>query len=133
MKRSGKTNIVSLLALVAIAMQVFLPGGLAIAESRGVDISRFICAPFGQEVSKDAENLALQISEVINETDQDPVPFDGHCPLCMLAFGAPLQAPTSISAPLSTKIDTQFPIYVPGLVEDIRGPPVGATGPPELI
>jgi len=121
-----------LLAILAVFLQVLLPGSLAAAQSQDTDLSRFICAPDG-ELSAQSRAMAERLAGVLDEEAPDHQSADGHCPLCTLVHGAVLPEPVLVSAPVRFTSEPGFVRYVPAFVHKAQGPPLGSRGPPAHI
>lgn len=132
MKRTSGFTLARFLAMLAIVLQAFLPGSVAVAESNGLDVSRFMCAPFG-ETSPETRAAAERIAKLLGEDLPDEQPSGGHCPLCTLVHGVPLPEPAAIVAPTAFPREQVFVRFEPGLVREAQGPPLGSRGPPPLI
>ena len=132
MKRATGLTLARFLAMLAIILQVFLPGTMAVAESNGVDVSRFMCAPSG-EISLETYAAAERIAKLLGEDLPDDPPSGDHCPLCTLVHGVPLPEPTALDAPTAFAREQAFVQFEPGLVREAQGPPLGSRGPPSHI
>ncbi|ADM08761.1 hypothetical protein PB2503_03427 [Parvularcula bermudensis HTCC2503] len=132
MKRATGLTVARLLAMLAIVLQAFLPGSMAVAEAKGVDVSRFMCSPSGQ-LSPDSRAAAEQIARLLGEDVPADQPFDAHCPLCTLAHSVLAPAPLVVAAPRAFPLEQIFVRFEPGLVREAQGPPVGSRGPPSHI
>lgn len=129
MKRSLRHLLARCLAVLALSLQLLLPGTMAAAQSGQVDVSRYLCAPSGHvtEASRAAaERLAKALGD---ETPAQPL-FDGHCPLCTLVHAAPLPAPPVLTSPRRVFVRVPDGVYQPPLVRLVQGPPLGSRGPP---
>ena len=116
--------------MLAIVMQVLLPAAFAVAESNGVDVSRFICASPGQ-LSAEAKAAIEQLAELLGVEAPDRQPFDGHCPLCTLVHVMPLPEPATVAAPAELTSVADYVCYEPGgFVRKAQGLPLGSRGPP---
>ena len=124
-----RSHAASWLAALAVLAQVFLPGALAVAEARGVDVSRFTCGSSGQ-ASAQAKAAAERIAAIIGEGLPERQAFDGHCPLCALAVGTPLPEPVKLAAHLAPTAGAGLVRHNSGLVHRPQGPPLGSRGPP---
>ena len=116
--------------MLAIVLQVLLPGTLALAASNGVEVSRFICAPPGQ-LSAEVKAAVEQLAKLLGDETPDRQPFDGQCPLCTLVHVMPLPEPVTVAAPAELASDTDYVRYEPGgFARKAQGPPLGSRGPP---
>lgn len=129
MKHASVKVAARLLAILAVVLQVLLPGPLAAAQSQGTDLSRFICALDG-ELSSQTRAMAERLADALDEGAPDHLNPDGHCPLCMLAQAAVLPDPVLVAAPIRFISETGFVHYLPGIVHKAQGPPLGSRGPP---
>jgi len=129
MKCSIGRTLARLLAVLAIVFQAFLPGSLAVADSKGVDLSRFMCVPSG-EMSPKARAAAEQIATLLGEDLPGEQPEGDHCPLCTLAQGVPPPEPPIIATPTVFPREQAFFRFELGLVRKAQGPPLGSRGPP---
>lgn len=132
MTRMTRFKTARLLAMLAIVLQALLPGSIAVAEARGVDVSRFMCAPTG-EMSPETRAAAERIARLLGEDLPDEQPSGEHCPLCTLVHGVPLPEPASLNAPPAFEREQAFIRFEPGLVHRAQGPPLGSRGPPSHI
>ena len=133
MRRSIRYRAASFFAVLAIVLQGLLPGTLAVAESNGVDVSRFICASSGQ-VSAEAKAAIEELAKLLGEETPERHSFDGHCPLCTLVQAMPLPEPVTVAAAAELALVADHVRYEPGsLVHEAQGPPLGSRGPPRLL
>ncbi|MBA3067388.1 MAG: DUF2946 domain-containing protein [Hyphomonas sp.] len=117
------------LAILAVVLQVLLPGTLAVAQSQDIDLSRYLCAPDDQ-MSAQARAMAERLAGVLDDEAPDHLIPDGHCPLCTLVQAAVLPDPVLVAAPVRFISETGFVRYVPAFVHKAQGPPLGSRGPP---
>lgn len=129
MKRTIGTSPARFLAMLAITLQALLPGSIAVAETKGVYVSRFMCAPSG-EMSPETRAAAERIARLLGEDLPDEQPSGEHCPLCTLVHGVPLPEPAALNATPSFEREQVFVRFEPGLVHRAQGPPLGSRGPP---
>ncbi len=129
MKRITGFTLARFLAMLAIVLQAFLPGSIAVAESNGLYVSRFLCAPSG-EMSPETRAAAERIARLLGEDPEDERPAGAGCPLCTLTHAVPLPEPAIIAAPTSFPHEQAFVRFEPGLVRPAQGPPLGSRGPP---
>ena len=116
--------------MLAIVLQVLLPGTLAFAASNGVDVSRFICASPGQSPA-DAKAAIEQLAELLGDEAPDGQPYDGHCPLCTLVQVTPLPEPATVAAPAELTSVADYVWYEPGgFVRKAQRLSLGSRGPP---
>lgn len=132
MKRTTGLSLARFLAMLAIILQALLPGTMAVAESNGVDVSRFMCAPSG-EMSPETRAAAERIARLLGEDLPDEQPSGDHCPLCTIVHGVPLPEPAAFDAPTAFPREQTCVRYEPGLVQQAQGPPLGSRGPPSHI
>lgn len=132
MKRITGPSPARFLAMLAIILQAFLPGSMAVAESSGVDASRFMCAPSG-EMSPETRAAAERIAKLLGEDLPDEQPPGDHCSLCTLVHGVPLPQPAVFDAPTTFAREKVFVRFEPGLLHQAQGPPLGSRGPPSYI
>lgn len=132
MKHSHSHVLARLLAMLALALQVLLPGSMAVAQSNDVDVSRFICAPSGQ-ISQEGLAAAQRLASLLGEDAPGEPPQDGHCPLCTMVHGVPLPEPVVVAAPVVPIRETVLVRFEPRLVCRAQGPPLGSRGPPTHI
>jgi hypothetical protein len=123
------SNVGRFLATLAMVLQALLPGTLAVAESQGVDVSRFVCAPSG-EFSPQSRKTAERLAALFGDEPPDDEHADEHCPLCTLSHTVLLIAPVNLVAPIRPNNTPVLARYSPGLVYEARGPPLGSRGPP---
>ena len=117
------------LAVFAIALQMLLPGSVALAQARGVDTSSYICAPSGV-TSPEVRAFAAQFAALTGEAPHKAPLSDGHCPFCTASHGAPIPQPAQIGAPLRFARIIHHPSRAAAPVRRAQGPPVGSRGPP---
>jgi hypothetical protein len=132
MKRATGLTLARFLAMLAIILQAFLPGTIAVAESNGVDVSRFMCAPSG-EMSPETRAAAERFAKLFGDDLPDEQPSGEHCALCTLVHGVPLPQSAAFDAPTAFPREQTFVRYEPGLVRRAQGPPLGSRGPPSHI
>ena len=120
------------LMMLAVALQLLLPGALALVQTNGVDLSRFICAPSGA-ISADARTAAERIAKLMGEDKPDEPPFEAHCPLCTLVHGAMVFDPATLAAPRVAVCDVDFVRYASSVAREAQGPPTGSRGPPAKV
>ena len=133
MRRNIRHRAASVFAMLAIVLQVSLPATLAVAESNGVDVSRFICTPSGQ-VSAEAKAALEELAKLLGEEAPDHQPLSGHCPFCTLAHAIPLPEPVALAVPAEYASVVDFVRTEPGsLVHEAQGPPLGSRGPPLVL
>lgn len=133
MKRSFGHSVASALALLAVVLQVLLPGTLAFAEPSGFDASRLICVSSGQ-MSADAKAALEEIAELLGEDVPDRQPYNGHCPFCTLVHAMHLPEPVTLAAPAEQASVTDPVRYQPGgFARKAQGPPLGSRGPPARL
>lgn len=118
--------------MLAIVLQAFLPASIAVAESSGFDVSRFVCAPSG-EMSPETRAAAERIAKLLGEDLPAEQPSGDHCPLCTLVHGVPVPEPAAFDAPTAFPREQPFVRFEPGLVREAQGPPLGSRGPPSHI
>mgnify|MGYP006273766765 CR=1 FL=1 len=128
-------HVVRILAMLALTLQVSLPGLVAVGESRGIDVARYIClAPDAEASPEDvaaARQLAALLGEPVEHSGSDTW---GHCPVCSLAQLAPLPTPSTISEPVvHTPAPCGSDFSFPTLTLKATGPPVGTRAPPVFI
>ncbi len=130
MRRSIRHRAATFLAMLAIILQVLLPGTLAVAASNDVDVSRFICVSHGQ-LSPEAKAAIEQLAKLSGDEAPAHQPSNGHCPLCILVHVMPLPEP----APVATSGQvTSAAGYIcheaGGFARKTRTLPLGSRGPP---
>ena len=118
--------------MLAVTIQVFLPGSMAVAQSNGVDVSQFICAPAG-EASPESQASAERIAAMLGQDAPNDQTYGGHCPLCTLSHGVPLPEPVSLTALNTSSHEQVYVRYELDLVRKAQGPPLGSRGPPSHI
>ncbi len=118
--------------MLAILLQAVLPGAMAAADPKGLDVSRFICAPSG-ELTPETRAAAERIARLLGEHSPAEPQSDGHCPLCTLAHDMPLAEPAAIAAPFIFSHKQVLLRFEPGLVRRAQGSPLGSRGPPSHI
>ena len=135
MKGARAHPLVGFLAAFAVCLQLLAPTIFGAMQARGIDVARYLCITPGVDPSEEAVEAARRLAVLLGDEapDDGPSLFDGKCPLCTLVHGAPLPAPFALDAPAAERTDVSFRPYDPDLIAVIRGPPVGATGPPPTI
>ena len=132
MARTPVFSLARFMAMLAMALQVFLPGAVAVAESKGVDVSRFLCAPSGIMSAQSQATVERLAALLDDESDRQQAP-DTHCPLCTLAQSAIPPEPVAAPALAWTPVPCVYVRYEPGFVHQAQGPPLGSRGPPSLV
>ncbi len=120
------------LAMLALCLQIFMPGIMAVAQPGGVDVARYLCSPSGLPPTVQAERAITHIAGLLGEDTPQDLQINGHCPYCTLVVAAPLPL-SSVSEALFTY--TEGPIYDAfhaGFVHKAQGPPTGSRAPPTL-
>ncbi|AXE63967.1 hypothetical protein BBF93_06845 [Hyphomonas sp. CACIAM 19H1] len=120
------------LAMLGMALQVFLPGPMAVAEPDDAGIARFLCVSSGSG-APDVYAAAVHLAELLGEDAPDQSGHDGHCPACTVPFHEPLPEPVILGAPVARFRAGVFVRFEPGLIREAQGPPLGSRGPPVLI
>lgn len=121
------------LAILAVVLQVSLPGTLALAEANGLDVSRFICGSSGQ-VSAEAQAAIEQLAQLLDDEAPDHQPFDGHCPYCTLVQLLPVPEPVPTAEAADFTASTAYVRYESAaFLRDVRGAPCGSRGPPSYL
>ena len=129
MMRASAYRLAGFLAMVALVLQAFLPGAMAVAETDDADVSHFFCAPSGL-VSADTQATVDRLADILDPDSPESPTLSGHCPLCTLVQGALLPEPVCLAEPvLLSKIISDTP-YTSRHVQVAQGPPLGSRGPP---
>lgn len=128
-------HFVRILAMLALTLQVSLPGLIAVGESRGIDVARYICLAPDAEASPEDVAAARQLAAILGEPVEDSgSDTRSHCAVCSLAQLAPLPTPSTVSEPV---VHTSVPYGPdhgrPTLTFSPAGPPVGSRAPPVFI
>ncbi|WOR14432.1 DUF2946 domain-containing protein [Hyphomonas sp. FCG-A18] len=127
------SRVTRLLAMLAISLQIMLPGMVSVAQANGIELGQYICLIPGEEPSDEIKDAARRIAEIVGDIPEEE-PLDAeHCPFCTIAHGAPLPACTLVTIPLSFALVQDFVLYEPGLLIPAQGPPLGSRGPPSHI
>lgn len=121
------------LAVLAISLQIFLPGAVSVAQANGVDTGRFLCTTPGFEPSAEAVETARRLAALLGDEAPEEAPVADDCPLCLLGQAVPLPGPVLIVAPAVFPAAVHTPQYDPGFAHPPRGPPLGPRAPPALI
>ncbi|MBI1340360.1 hypothetical protein GC169_09175 [bacterium] len=133
MKRPRVQPFARLIAVCALILQIVLPGSVAVAQSNGIDVSRFTCAAPG-EASNSASDLSADLARIIAEHEPQPAAPGDHCPLCTLVHAVAPPVPLMVQpAPVLRAAPADFSGDEPRFAADARGPPVGARAPPVRI
>jgi hypothetical protein len=118
-----------LLAVAAVALQMLLPGSMAVAGANGGDLSRLMCAPSG-EISAETRAAAARLAELTGEEGPQEAPSDVHCALCTPPGATGPNDPAQLAVPCVFAIELALTADLPGLVHRAQGPPLGARAPP---
>ena len=129
MTRIFTTHLVRLLAVAAVALQMLLPGSLAVAGAEGGDLARLMCAPSG-EVSAETRAAAARLAELTGEEGPQEAPTDAHCALCTPPYATGPDDPAQLAAPCYFSVDVAHTPHQPGRIYPAQGPPLGARAPP---
>lgn len=132
MDRAFGQKVARYLAMLAIILQALLPGTMALADTTGVDVSRFICAPSGQ-LSPESRAAAERVAFLLGEEIPDDRQLGEHCAFCTLANGFTLPVPFTLEVPYSFHDNAPCLRYEPGFAHKAQGPPLGSRGPPTHI
>ena len=123
-------HIAKFLAILAVVLQVLLPGTLALAEANGVDVSRFICGSSGQ-MSAETKVAVERLAKLLGHDAPDPQPLDGPCTYCTLVQAVPLPEPVTSAAPTDFAAGTAYVrCEAVAFVRKTAGTPCGSRGPP---
>ena len=112
-------------------LQIMAPAAYALTANSDSNARSLICAPLSI-VSADALSEAdalLQALGIEGETDPEE---NGHCPLCLFAYAAPLPAPLAAPLPSGHAQSAKTHRYDIGASLLKTGPPLGQRGPPVL-
>ena len=129
MFRTVQRKLIHLAAMLAISLQVFLPGSMAAAETHGVDVSHFLCLP-SDELSPEARGTVDQWVTLFGEDAPEKHSSHDNCPLCTISHGVPLPASMPDIAPAVFVRQYVMVRFETGLILEPQGPPVGARGSP---
>lgn len=124
---------VRLLAVLAIGLQVLLPGAASVAQANGVDTARFVCLTPGAGTDAESKAVGQELARLLAGEVPDERRMDGDCSLCLLGQPATLAEPVCPEAPLVHAAVTPAVRYEPGFVHQPQGPPLGSRGPPTHI
>ena len=116
-------------AILAVLVHALLPGSLAVAEAKSVDLSRYICAP-GGPLSATAQAAAAQLAAVLIDEAPERDRFEDHCPLCTLGVSTPPPQRARLSEPTALAGDARLTCDDPALALKPQGAPLGSRGPP---
>ncbi len=120
------------LALLAMGLQVLLPGAMASARTGGSDLARYFCAPAGSALDPAAEAAAWTIARLLGEELPEDDPQGGDCPLCTLAHAVPLPEAASPAQQVHYGRQAEYTAFAPGHAHRPHGPPCGSRAPPAL-
>ncbi|MDP3490624.1 MAG: hypothetical protein Q8R71_10845 [Phenylobacterium sp.] len=129
MTHAPGARLARLLAAMAIALQVLLPGSVALAGTAGGDVSPLICAPSGQ-VSAEARAAAERLAHLTGDERPGEAPSDDHCALCTVPYAAAPGDRTLFAAPCRFAVEVEHVSNQPGLIRRTQGPPLGSRAPP---
>ena len=133
MRHSVAHRVARFLAILAIGLQVLLPGTLAVAASNGVDVSRFICASAGT-LSAEATAAITELAKLLGDEAPDRQPVDRHCALCTLVHAVPLPVPADMVGPAGlTSVSDYIRYESAGSVRRVPVLPLGSRGPPRHL
>lgn len=118
------------LAVLAVTLQVLLPGLIPVGHGGGVDVTSMLCAPSGKAPSAEAVAAAKVFADLRDEGDRDEPDVGDHCPLCALTHGAPVPLPIVLPVPHSYAGKAPFIRFEPQFAHFPQGPPLGSRAPP---
>ena len=133
MRRSFGHRAARFLAMVAVCFQVILPGAIPLAQAQGIDLARYICAPYGQPLDAEAKAAVQRLAELTGEEAPAPEFPDTHCPLCTLAHSVLVVEPVPTAEPVPDNVEICFAPTTFGPVQAAEGPPLGSRGPPSHL
>lgn len=125
-------RLATLVTALALLQQLLLPGTMAIAEARGLDLAGLMCGPGQARLDPVAAAEADILAELLGTPDA-PSETGDHCPLCAVSYGPALTPPIltlPVWPPTASTYDTGREAARP---QTARGPPLGSRGPPALI
>lgn len=135
----ARQRLATLAAVLAALLQALMPGALAHAEARGLDVSAFLCGPSAAASDPALLEAAAELAALAGldlppgQSDRDPSDAAPHCPACAFAHGAPLPEPVLLRQPLAAAAGSARAAYDPGFVRGPQGPPLGSRGPPHSL
>lgn len=129
MTRALGARLARLLAVMAVTLQVLLPGSMAVAGAKGGDLSGLMCAPSGG-VSAESRAATERLAALLGEDPPDETPADEHCAPCTPPYVGALNDRTLVAVPCRFITEVEHVIHQPGLVHRAQGPPVGSRAPP---
>lgn len=128
----GTVRLARLMAACAITLQMLLQGAIGLGPSHGFDVTRLYCASpelqRSSEVTAALQELAVLVGLEPPADEAEP----DHCPLCILAHGAPLQGQPLLVLPAIITLRTQPVLFEPAFHALAQGPPLGSRAPPAL-
>ena len=132
MRSKRAHSLATLVTALALLQQLLLPGTMALAEARGLDLAGLMCGPGQTRLDPESAANADILAELL-ETPDTPSQTSDHCPLCAVSHGSALVAPV-LTLPVwpltQSTYDTRRETTRP---QTPRGPPLGSRGPPALI
>lgn len=132
MKRPAALGLTRFAAMLVLILQALLPGMMAGAAPKHLDLSHYLCAPSG-ELSPELRAGAERIAKLLGEAPPGEPHSGEHCPMCTLAQGAHLPEPVMVDLPVTFARDHVVARFKPGLIREAQGPPLGSRGPPAPV
>lgn len=129
MRFAPGARLARLLAVMAVTLQVLLPGSMAVAGANGGDLQVLMCAPSG-EVTAEGRAATERLAILLGGEQPDEAPADEHCAQCTLPYAVPVADRTLVAAPFRFTAKVEPCSYQPGLVHRAQGPPLGSRAPP---
>ena len=123
---------VRLLALIALVLQGSAPSIAMAASPDRMDIASFVCVTPGAVQSEAQARMVERLADALDSGQEEPQSDDQSCSLCIIAGGLVLPTQFGDMEVEFVPVTQTFRVFDPGLVQSPRGPPVGATGPPNL-
>ncbi|WP_371395817.1 DUF2946 family protein [Fretibacter rubidus] len=126
-------SIAPLCVRLIVCWLLLVPSALSFAASNNTDLSSLLCSPSGQPLNPSAKAALRDLSEVLGETDNEPVPPNEHCEMCTLSTIVLPSPEHSACAATFTKQPPTYIAFETGLVHKAQGPPSGSRAPPTSI
>jgi hypothetical protein len=121
------------LAVLAVSLQVLLPGAMAPAHADDVSLAGLLCHPSGQSLTAEAREALEEFAELTGQGEPDDRSMADHCPLCALSHGATLPLPIVVAGPKAAGDVASFQLFETRFVHLAQGPPLGPRAPPAHV